>query len=376
METLKSLEGAHDPLLFTPGPLTTSRKVKSALTRDLGSRDQEFLDLTQNIRDRLLKVAGGTQNFTTVLLPGSGTYSVESVLTSALPEKSKVLVLANGAYGTRMAKILKQARVPHQLLQYDEDQTPTAQDVSRALANDPSIEMVATVHCETTSGIFNPIEAIGQVVKRAAKLFFVDAMSSFGAYPFDLDSSNIDYLVTSSNKCLEGVPGMGIIFARRAVLAASEGFARSLSLDLFDQWKALETAKEFRFTPTVQVLLGLDQALRELEDEGGVNQRMKRYQENHRTLMVGMAEMGFKTYLKPEECGYIITSFHYKDHPRFDYPQFYSSLRSMGFVIYSGKVTSSPCFRIGHIGRVFPADVRALLGAMEMALKQMEVPCT
>lgn len=370
----KMIEGWKDSALYTPGPLTTSRTVKQAMLRDLGSRDSEFIALTQSIRSKLLEIAAlDPQQFTAVIMQGSGTFGVESVLTSTVPKTGHVLVLSNGAYGSRMAQMVKTAGVSHQVLEYLENQKPDLAEIERTLQSCPHITHVALVHCETTSGIFNPIQEVGQLCHKWDKTYIVDAMSSFGAVPIDIPSYGIDYLISSSNKCIEGVPGFSFVIARRSKLLQTEGWARSLSLDLYSQWKALETAGEFRFTPPIQVILAFAQALEELEKEGGITARSLRYQRNHSLLVKGMTDLGFKTYLRAEDLGYIITSFCELEHPSFNYRQFYEKLQQRGYVIYSGKVTNATCFRIGNIGRIFESDIRNLLSGIRETLQEMQI---
>ncbi|MGZ9235508.1 MAG: 2-aminoethylphosphonate--pyruvate transaminase, partial [Anaerolineales bacterium] len=234
----------------------------------------------------------------------------------------------------------------------------------------------AAVHCETTTGIINPIDTYGEIIKRHGRVYIVDAMSSFGAYPIDLNACGIDYLISSSNKCIEGIPGFSFILANQERLEATRGYARSLSLDLLAQWEGLERDGQFRFTPPVQAILAFYQALLELENEGGIAARRVRYCQNYDLTLSAMQKMGFRAYLKPENQGYIITSFYYPDHPNFDFQNFYARLSQKGHVIYPGKLSHANCFRIGHIGRLGIADVRALLAAVSETLKEMDITLT
>jgi len=309
-----------------------------------------------------------------VLMPGSGTYSIEAVVTTALPENGRLLVLANGAYGERIARIAEVAHISTTIIRNPEDAAPDPVAVDRALAADPAITHVAVVHCETTTGILNRVDGIGRVVREHGRQFIVDAMSSFGAVPLDLESAGVDYLVSSANKCIEGVPGFAFTIARRSSLLATEGRARSVSLDLFAQWKGLEADGQFRFTPPTHALLAFHQALTELADEGGVPGRAARYTANHRALVEGMRDLGFREYLPPEKQSHVITSFHYPMHPRFSFEDFYSRLSGKGFVIYPGKLSKVDCFRIGTIGRIFEDDVRRLIDAIAETLDDMGCP--
>ncbi len=366
---------AKDKPLFTPGPLTTSRTVKQAMLRDLGSRDSEFIDTVKQLRSELLKVAGVSQaeGYEAILVQGSGTFTIEAVISSAIPPDGKLLIVVNGAYGERIVKIARVHGIETQVLSYRENELPSIDDVDQALEADPAITMVSVVHCETTSGIINPIEELGQVVNRHGRRYFVDSMSAFGAVPFDFQECKIDYLVSSANKCIEGVPGFGFAVCRREALLETDGWARTLSLELLGQWQGLESNGQFRFTPPTHTILAFAQALRELDQEGGVAGRGARYAENYRVLREGMHALGFEDYVPTELQGYIITSFRYPEHPKFDFETFYSLLNDRDFVIYPGKVSDADCFRIGNIGRIFAADVRGLLMAIENTLAEMGV---
>ena len=365
----------EDKPLFTPGPLTTSLSVKQAMLRDLGSRDVEFIDAVRELREELLRVAGVSQQagYEAILMQGSGTFSVEAVIASAMPPEGKLLAVVNGSYGDRIVKIAQVYGIETVVQKYRENELPCVEAVDKALAEDPEIKMVVVVHCETTSGIINPIEAIGEVVSQHRRCYFVDSMSAFGAVFFDFEAAKIDFLVSSANKCIEGVPGFGFCICRREALTETRGWSRTLSLDLLAQWEGLEKNGQFRFTPPTHTILAFHQALRELDQEGGVSGRAARYEENYRTLLAGMRSLGFIEYVDPALQGYIITSFRYPEDPNFQFEKFYDLLNEAGFVIYPGKVSDADCFRIGNIGRIDKSDVEALLGAIKGTLAKMEV---
>ncbi len=374
IQLAQPIPGWKDKVLFTPGPLTTSQTVKQAMLRDLGSRDSEFIQLIQRIRRELLTLAGVIdQGYEAIIMQGSGTFGIEAVISSVTPPHGKWLVIINGAYGQRIAHIADVLKIETVRLTYPEDRPPVLAEIEAALQSDNSITHVAVVHCETTTGIINPIEKIGTVVKKYGPSYFVDAMSSFGAVPLNVADSRIDYLVSSANKCIEGVPGFSFVLARREALLATAGFARSVSLDLLAQLKGLEANGQFRFTPPTYALLAFAQALQELQQEGGIMGRAARYRANYETLVSGMRALGFAEYLQPEDQGYIITSFHYPPHPNFDFNRFYELLNQQGFVIYPGKVSNADCFRIGHVGRIFETDVRQLLAAIKDTLSAMDI---
>ncbi len=361
-----------DKILFTPGPLTTSATVKQAMLRDLGSRDFEFIEKVQFIRTKLLEAGevSKQEGYETIIMQGSGTFGIESVIASALPVNGHLLVIINGVYGERISKIAAVHHIQQTRLVFNENEIPDLQKVEATLKENPSITHVAVIHCETTTGIINPIDAIGQICAKHGVIYIVDAMSSFGAVPVNIKQSKIDFLISSSNKCIEGVPGFSFIIAKKDKLLSCEPNTRNLSLDLYAQWKGLEGDGQFRFTPPTHSLLAFAQALVELEQEGGVKGRGARYISNYKTLVAGMEQLGFKEYLTEENRGYIITCFHYPEHELFDFKRFYEALNEKGFVIYPGKLSKVNCFRIGNIGRITTSDIQDLLKAIAVTLKE------
>jgi 2-aminoethylphosphonate-pyruvate transaminase len=358
-------------LLFTPGPLTTSDTVKAAMQRDAGSRDPEFLAIVRSIRERLLAIGGEASagDYECVLMQGSGTFAIESVISSAIPRDGRLLVAVNGAYGRRIAQIARVHGIEVETLDIPESRKVTADAVAGCLAAS-RFTHVAVIHCETTTGIVNPIEEIGAAVAHAGAAFIVDAMSSFGAIPISLEAAHADFLISSANKCIEGVPGFGFILARRDALIAAKGRARTVSLDLHAQWAGLEADGQFRFTPPTHVLLAFHQALDELDAEGGIEGRAARYRHNYEVLAQGMAALGFQAYLAPEDRGYIITTYYYPGDS-FRFEEFYSRLSELGFIIYPGKLSQEPCFRIGTIGRLDAEHIQALLNAIGQVMTVM-----
>ena len=362
-------------LLFTPGPLTTSPAVKTAQQHDLGSRDAEFIDTIADIRKRLtaLATANNRDAFTTVLMQGSGTFGIESVISSVPGPDDHLLIVVNGAYGRRIVQMAQVHCIAHQVLAYPENTQPAATDIDTILKANPAITAVVVVHCETTTGILNPLAEIANVVHAQGCTLIVDAMSSFGAVPIDVAELSITYLVSSANKCIEGVPGFSFVIANTAALQRTAGNARTLSLDLYAQWQTLEQTGQFRYTPPVQSMLAFRTALDELEAEGGVPGRAKRYLANHTTLNTALQGIGLRPYLPPELQSYIITTYHDPEDANFDFATFYDRLSERGFVIYPGKLTDADCFRIGNIGRLYPQDMTALADAIRDVLIQMNV---
>jgi 2-aminoethylphosphonate-pyruvate transaminase len=373
-----SLPASHDKVLFTPGPLTTSLSVKQAMLHDAGSWHWEFNDLVRSLRQRILALAqlSSESGWECILLQGSGTFGVEAVLASVIPPQGKVLVHANGAYGERAVLMLQAHRTAHTVYRTPENTPPDPTELDRLLTADPAITHVVAIHCETTTGVLNPIETLGPVVRRHQRVFIVDAMSSFGALPIDFTTAAIDYLISSANKCLEGVPGFSFVIGRRADFEATQGWARSLSLDLLGQLRGFDKNGQFRYTPPTHSILAFDQALRELEAEGGPTARLARYQRNHEVLVAGMKRLGFQPYLPTSVQSPIITSFIFPPDPAFTFDAFYRRLSELGHIIYPGKISQADTFRIGSIGRIFESDVRALLAAIsqtitDLGLKQL-----
>jgi 2-aminoethylphosphonate-pyruvate transaminase len=365
-----ALELPDNPyLLLTPGPLSTTRTVKSVMMRDWCTWDDDYHAVVTGIREKLAALATPESGYTSVLMQGSGTFCVESVIGSAVPPDGKLLVITNGAYGERIIKIARYLKIPVAILDGGELGQPSRTLLKRSFETEPGITHVAMVHCETTTGMLNPAEEIGRIVKAHGRTFILDAMSSFGGIPMDMATIGADFLVSSANKCIQGVPGFGFVIARRETMETIRGRARSLSLDLFDQWETMETGGgKWRFTSPTHTVRAFAQALAELEAEGGVARRYERFRENHQTLVKGMRELGFKTLLPDAHQSPIITSFRSPSHPDYDFRRFYANLKERGFVIYPGKVTSLDTFRIGNIGDVVPDDMRRLVDAVRESM--------
>ncbi|MGA3215144.1 MAG: 2-aminoethylphosphonate--pyruvate transaminase [Acidimicrobiales bacterium] len=361
------------PYLLTPGPLTTSDTVKQAMLRDWGSRDRAFIAMNREMCERLVALAGGEQTHVCVPLQGSGTFTVEATIGTLVPRGGKLLVLVNGAYGTRMVQIARVMGRAVETLEWREDERVDPQAVDARLGEDASITHVAVVHCETTSGILNPIEAVADVVAGRGRPLIIDAMSAFGALPLDARQVPFAAVAASSNKCLEGVPGMGFALIRRDLLEQAKGNAHSLSLDLYAQWQGFVNNGQWRFTPPTHVVAAFMQALDEHAAEGGVAGRGARYARNHQVLVDGMEAMGFRCLLSRAIQAPIIVTFHMPADPKFDFADFYERLSEKGFLIYPGKLTVADSFRVGCIGRLGETEMRAALQAIEEALDEMGV---
>ena len=363
----------NSPYLLTPGPLTTSDTVKEAMLRDWGSRDRAFIAMNRQMCDRLVALAGAQQSHVCVPLQGSGTFTVEATIATLVPSDGKLLVLVNGAYGTRMVQICRVMGRAVEALEWPEDQCVDPAALKTRLESDTTITHVAVVHCETTSGILNPIEAVAEVVSDRGLALIIDSMSAFGALPLDAGKVPFAAVAASSNKCLEGVPGMGFSLIRRDLLENCQGNATSLSLDLYAQWKGFEQNGQWRFTPPTQVIAAFMRALDEHQAEGGVAGRGARYARNHAVLVEGMEALGFRCLLPKHVQAPIIVTFHMPADPRFDFADFYERLSDKGFLIYPGKLTVADSFRVGCIGRLGEKQMREALEAISAVLDEMGV---
>lgn len=360
----------HDPILLTPGPLTTADQVRSAMGRDWGSWDSEFRGLTAELRERVAKLAGGG---TCVPIQGSGTYAVESMLGTFVPRDGRALALVNGAYGQRIADTLRRIGRSHAVMDTGDFLPAAPDDVAKALSADSAITHVVVVHCETTTGIRNPVEAISRAVKESGRILLVDAMSSFGALSCGLEALNCQAIAISPNKCLEGVPGFGMIIAREADLQAAAGNCHSLSLDAHDQWKYMERTGQWRYTPPTHVVAAAIEALHIHESEGGVEARLARFSRRHRVLVDGMQQLGFETLLPDVWQSPVIVSFLSPAHPQFRFEDFYLRLKERGFVIYPGKLTEVESFRVGCIGAFEESAMQRFVDTVGVVLQDMEV---
>ena len=362
-----------DPLLLTPGPLTTSKRVKEVMVHDWGSRDAAFLRINKEVLDRLPDIVNARGTHVTVPMQGSGTFAVEAMLTTFVPAGGKVLILINGAYGQRAKKICDIARRAYTAHETAEDTPPDLAAVDKILEADKSITHVFAVHCETTSGILNPIVEIAALVAKHGRKLLVDAMSAFGAIPLDAATTTFDAVAASSNKCIEGVPGLGFVICRQSALAETKGNATTLVLDLHDQWQNFAKTGQYRFTPPIHVIVSFHQALTEFWAEGGQPGRGRRYAENGKVLIEGMRKLGFATLLPDRLQAPIIITFHMPKDPKFVFEAFYDRLKERGYVIYPGKLTVADSFRIGCIGRLNADHMRGVLAAVAEVLSELGV---
>jgi 2-aminoethylphosphonate-pyruvate transaminase len=361
----------NDPILLTPGPLTTSLRTKQAMLNDWGSWDSAFNGITASIRRDLVDIVRGSDAYTCVPLQGSGTFSVEAALGTLVPRDGKVLVPNNGAYCARIVRICRYLNRQVVDLPVPEDQPTTGAMVEAALAADPAITHMAQVHCETGAGVLNDLEGVAQVCARRGVGLIVDAMSSFAALPIEVGRVPFDALIAASGKCLEGVPGMGFVIVKKAVLEARAGNAHSLAMDLHDQYVYMEKTTQWRYTPPTHVVAALRVAMDQYLEEGGQPARLARYRANCETLVDGMAALGFRTFLRPDVQAPIIVTFHAPDDPAYDFKSFYARTRERGYILYPGKLTQVETFRVGCIGAIDANEMRNVVSAVAMTLKEL-----
>jgi len=364
---------SRDPILLTPGPLTTSLPTKAAMLRDWGSWDAAFNAVTAEVRRKLLDIVDGHDTHVCVPMQGSGTFSVEAAVNTLVPRDGHLLVLVNGAYGARFAKLARLMGRRTSTFETAEDVPTAPADVDRLLRADASITHVGLIHCETSTGILNPLPEIAAVVERHGRGLVVDAMSSFAAIPIDARTARFDALIAASGKCVEGPPGMGFVLARRSVLEGCAGRSTSLSLDLHDQWTYMEKTTQWRYTPPTHVVVAFNAALDQLVAEGGQPARLARYAANCAALVSGMAELGFRTFLRPEIQAPIIVTFHAPEDPAYAFKDFYARVRDKGFILYPGKLTRVETFRVGCIGAIGPDDIRQAVHAVRDTLAEMGI---
>jgi 2-aminoethylphosphonate-pyruvate transaminase len=361
----------RDKILLTPGPLTTTLRTKLAMLKDWGSWDADFNAVTASVRASLLNIIHCTNSHVVVPLQGSGTFSVEAAVATLVPRDGHVLVLDNGAYCKRAARLTQLMGRHCTVLDFDEAKPVSAAVLDEHLSTDASITHVIMIHCETGAGVLNPLQAVADVCQAHGKGLIVDAMSSFGALEIDARKTRFDALIAASGKCLEGVPGMGFVFIRQAVLEGCAGQSQSLAMDLFDQYIYMEKTGQWRFTPPTHVVVALHEAIAQFEAEGGQPARLARYTSNYETLVSGMAQLGFKPFLDAAVQSPIIVTFHAPDTPKYDFKSFYTAVRARGFLLYPGKLTQIETFRVGCIGAIGPHDVRQAVHAIELAMKDI-----
>ena len=363
----------RDKILLTPGPLTTTLRTKLAMLRDWGSWDSDFNAVTAGVRESLLKIIHAQDSHVVVPLQGSGTFSVEAAVATLVPRDGHVLVLDNGAYCKRAARLTTLMGRTCTVMGFDEATQVSPAALEEKLSADKTITHVILIHCETGAGVHNPLQEVAQVCQRHGKGLIVDAMSSFGALPIDARETRFDALVAASGKCLEGVPGMGFVFIRKAILDGCAGQSQSLAMDLHDQYAYMEKTGQWRFTPPTRVVVALAEAIAQFEAEGGQPARLARYTDNYRTFIHGMSQLGFMPFLDPAIQAPIIVTFHAPGDLRYDFKTFYAAARARGFILYPGKLTQIETFRVGCIGAIGRDEIEQAVHAVALALEDMGI---
>ena len=363
----------RDAILLTPGPLTTTQRTKLAMLRDWGSWDTSFIALTAEIRAQLLAVIHGEGSHAVVPLQGSGTFSVEAAVATIVPRDGHVLVLDNGAYCKRLGKVATMMGRRTTILPHAEDAPVSPSALEAALAAGATIGHVGFIHCETGTGVHNPLQEVADVCARHGRGLIVDAMSSFAALPIDARELQFDALVAASGKCLEGAPGMGFVFVRQALLGGCAGNSHSLAMDLHDQHDYMERTGQWRFTPPTHVVAALAEAIRQFVEEGGQPARLQRYRANCAALIEGMAGLGFKPFLKAAIQAPVIVTFHAPADPAYAFRPFYEAVRARGFILYPGKLTEVETFRVGCIGAIGPNEMRQAVAAVADAMRELGI---
>ncbi len=363
----------RDKILLTPGPLTTTLRTKLAMLRDWGSWDADFNAVTASVRKSLLAVIHGQDSHVVVPLQGSGTFSVEAAVATLVPRDGHVLVLDNGAYCKRAARLTTLMGRRCTVMGFDDAVQVSPAALAERLQSDRTITHVVMIHCETGAGVLNPLQAVADVCAANGKGLIVDAMSSFGAIEIDARRTRFDALVAASGKCLEGVPGMGFVFIRKTLLDECAGRSQSLAMDLHDQYVYMEKTTQWRFTPPTHVVVALAEAIAQFEAEGGQPARLARYTSNYQTLITGMKKLGFKPFLDPAIQAPIIVTFHAPADAKYDFKTFYAAARARGFILYPGKLTQIETFRVGCIGAIGPDEMEQAVHAMGLALQDMGI---
>jgi 2-aminoethylphosphonate-pyruvate transaminase len=362
-----------DPILLTPGPLTTSPATRQAMLHDWGSWDTAFNRMTASICRELIGIVSGQKDFVCVPMQGSGTFAVEAALGTLVPRAGVVLVPNNGAYCARLLKILARLGIEAIEMKFRDDEPASVAQIEAAFEREPRITHVALVHLETSAGLLNPLDDIAALCTRHRKSLIVDAMSSFGALPIDVSKGGIDAIISASGKCLEGVPGMGFVIVRRTLLEASEGNSRSLALDLHDQYAYMQKTTQWRFTPPTHVVAALRAALDQYALEGGQPARGARYQRNCAALIGGMKALGFEPFLAPHCQAPVIVTFHAPDDPAYHFQRFYEAVRDAGYVLYPGKLTELETFRVGCIGAIDTNEMHSAVAAIGRAVSTLKI---
>jgi 2-aminoethylphosphonate-pyruvate transaminase len=367
-------ERRHDLYLLTPGPLTVAQEVKREMLADRSPNAEPHSRLTAELRRYMLEICNGTATHECVPIQGSATYAIEAAFHTLVPRDGKLLVIQNGFYGMRLREIAEGIRLPVVVREFPMLPLPTEADIEAALDEDPAITHIVLCHVDTGTGIRNPVEAVAAVAKRRGVGVLVDAVASFGGFPLDVAALDLEAVMISPNKCLESVPGIGIVVARRSALEAAAGRSPSVVLDLHAQWRFFEEkGNQWRWTPPTHVIGALGRAIERHRAEGGILPRHERYRRNWRRLVDGMRQRGFVTLLPDDAAAPIIATFHDPADPNYDFKRFYSAMERRGFVIFPGRLTAAGTFRIGVMGDLVESDITLILEAIDESLAEIGV---
>jgi 2-aminoethylphosphonate-pyruvate transaminase len=364
---------SDEPLLLTPGPVSTTRSVKSAMMRDRASGGDEFHADLASARAYMVGLVHGDAAYAAIPIPGSATYANEGVIAQLVPPGGKLLIHTNGVYGDRLIEIASQLGTPHAVIRTAPFTPATMDQFDQALVADPAITHVMIVHCETSTGVLNSLDAVSAVCRRHTKGLFIDAVASFGAIEIDARKLGFQAVTVSSNKCMQGVPGLGWAVVQKTALENARGRGTSLVLDLWDQNQHMDRMTAFRFTPPTQVVAAFAQACREHAQEGGTVARLARYQRNWRRLVGGMRQMGFTTVVPDKFASPIVATFHNPDHPAFTFGALFEGMKKRGFIIFPGRLALADTFRIGCMGDLSESDMSNAMQAIADTLNEMGV---
>jgi 2-aminoethylphosphonate-pyruvate transaminase len=362
----------NDRIILTPGPVTTSPETKRAMLRDFSPNEPGLLALTGEMRERLLAIVNGQDRYICVPLQGVGNTANEAMLGTLVPRDRKLLIVRNGFYGERLKQIAGAIGLPFEALDLPWTAPAPAERLEEALAADHAISHVVVCHVDTGTGLLNPLEPLAEVARRRGVALLVDAIASFGGLPIDARALDLEAIVASPNKWLEGVPGIGLVLAKRAALEKAAGRAHSFCLDLHRQWRSFEHDGRWRFTPPTQATAALVTALRQHAEEGQAV-RFERVRRNWRCLVDGLRALGFETYLRDEVASPVIATFHAPADPNYDRGRFFELMWQRGFVMFRGQLTPEPTFRIGCMGAIDDTAMHRVVEAVGAAMAAMGV---
>ncbi|MCL2791862.1 MAG: 2-aminoethylphosphonate--pyruvate transaminase [Spirochaetaceae bacterium] len=357
-------------ILLNPGPSTTTETVKASLIQDdICHREEEFAQIVRGICDDLVKVVHGKSDYSAVLFAGSGTIIIDVALNSLVPDGKKVLVLNNGAYSQRGVDVCKYFRIPVIDMKIDILDTPDLALVEKTLKENPDIAVVFTAHQETGTGLLNPIREIGALSRKYKAIFVTDSTSTYGVMPMNVYDDNIDFCMASSQKGLNAFTGLSFIVGKTSEIEKTKDYqARSYYTNLWRQYDFFKKNKQMHFTPPVQIMYSLAQALKEHFAEGE-QAKWKRFRDGYKVIREEMAKLGFKDILpEDKQTGLVVGILNPKD-PNFDFNKIHDYLYEKGVTIYPGKIADLETFRVCNLGSLGPDDIRDAFKVLTDALK-------